>query len=327
MGGRGYVAFGLAVLVLVVLPLALAAPALWEDPIDGGAAARPSDVDAAPAVSPALTCVGRARPADAADVAPDRVVAARLCATDNGLSQWYAPQDSLHADLGPLVRGLAVLQPMPESTDDQRYFCPDDGGDGFDLLLALDSGEVVSIPGDTGGCSTVRIGGKDVVGSDGVLTTFLASLADQRAGSDPAGALQTLPLGCGSDGPFGDHVVSRIGDPRDLMSAVSCWRPDSKHDIGPWRGPTALTDGEVARLVADMRDHARRDLGWHYEPCRDRPRIHQDLVGQTRWGDVVVVRGVCRTYLLSDVSSVAPEDQAFWYPSPAAQRILDGLRD
>jgi hypothetical protein len=274
-------------------------------------------------VAAAMSCADPASPA--AEV-PTRVVAARMCATDEGVMPWYAPQDSLYADLAPLVGLLGGLEPAPGSTDTERYFCTSDGGYAFDLRLALASGEVVSIPGDTGGCSTVRVGGEDLVGSDEVLATFLDAVAERRLSTQPAADLDALPLACGSDGPFGDHVVSRIGDPRDLVTAVSCWRPDGKDDVGPWRGPTPVPEADVAGLVADMREHTRRDLGWDDEPCRNRPVTWQDLVGRTRWGDVVVVRGVCSTYLLSDVSTTPPEDQEFWYPSPAAQRILDALR-
>lgn len=320
---RGYVAGAMAVVLLVLVPLAVAAPALWDGPPTSGPGAPSYDVAGDAGVARAMRCDDPSVPAE--DV-PTSVVAARMCATDVGVMVWHAPQDSLHLDLHELVGLLDRLEPPPESTETERWFCTDDGGYGFDLRLALESGEVVSIPGDTGGCSTVRVGEEDLVGSDEVLALFLDRLAEQRTGTEPPDRLEELPLACGSDGPFGDHVVSRIGDPRDLVTAVSCWRPDGKDDVGPWRGPTAVPRGQVAALATDMRAHTRRDLGWHGEPCRDRPWWWQDLVGQTRWGDVVVVRGVCRTYLLSDVSSVAPDDQEFWYPSPRAQRVLDRLR-
>lgn len=44
----------------------------------------------------------------------------------------------------------------------------------------------------------------------------------------------------------------------------------------------------------------------------------QDVVGLTRWGDVVAVRGVCREFMTAL--------DEFWQPTPRAQRILDGLR-
>lgn len=324
MTRRGYVAGALAALVLLVVPLGLVpfvlapldaeAPAAAEQP-------RPPPVGD-PAVAATMSC---ADDADPATEVPSDVVAARMCATENGLASWYAPQDGLHADLAPLVELLGALEPVPESTPEDRYFCTDDGGVGFDLRLALASGETVSVPGDTGGCSTVRIGGEDVVGSDEVLALFLESLAQQRAGTEPASDLEQPPLGCGSDTTFEDHVVSRIGDARDLVSAVSCSRPEGD-DVPPWKEPVPVPDADVRDLTADMRRNTRTDLGWNDGACDDRPVVWQDLVGQTRWGDVVVVRGVCDTYLISDVSSVAPEDQEFWYPSPEAQRILDGLR-
>lgn len=324
MGRRGYVAGAVAALVLLVVPLGLVPyvldPLSAEDATSSGAALRPLPGD--PAVAAAMSC---ADPAGPASELPTRAVAARMCVTDEGVMPWYAPQDSLYADLTALVGLLEGLEPAPESTDTERYYCTSDGGYGFDLRLAFASGDVVSIPGDTGGCSTVRVGGKDLVGSDEVLATFLDALAAQRLSSPPAADLDALPLACGSDGPFGDHVVSRIGDPRDLVTAVSCWRPN-RDDIGPWRGPTPVPEALLDELVTDMREHTRRDLGWDDEPCRDRPVIWQDLVGRTRWGDVVVVRGVCSTYLLSDVSTTAPAEQEFWYPAHRAQRILDRLR-
>jgi hypothetical protein len=53
-------------------------------------------------------------------------------------------------------------------------------------------------------------------------------------------------------------------------------------------------------------------------------------VGETRWGDVIAVRGMCREFLASPAafwqSSDQVAEQPFWKPSPRAQRILDGLR-
>ncbi|MDR7251640.1 hypothetical protein J2X46_000612 [Nocardioides sp. BE266] len=324
MTRRGYVAVALAALVLLVVPLGLAPfVAGVEEPAPAQDRA-PRTIAGDQAVAASMACTD---PADPAREVPTDVVAARLCPTENGLVRWYAPQDGLHADLAPLLELLVTLDPMPESTPEGRYICPQDGGWGFDLRLALASGETVSISGDTGGCSTVRIGGEDVVGSDEVLATFLSGITDQRAASKPASDLASLPLGCGSDTTFKDHVLSRIGDPRELVRAVSCWRPDSKDDVAPWIGPTPVPDHWVAVLADDMRRHSRADLGWNgADPCVGEPWTSHDLVGQTRWGDVVAIRGVCDTYLLSDVNTGAPEDQEFWYPSQRAQRILDRLR-
>ena len=315
MTRRGYVAAALVALVLLVVPLGLVPHVLAPLRADPGGAA-------------AMTCDDPSAPA--ADV-PTDVVAARMCATDEGLARWYAPQDSLHADLAPLVDLLGALEPVPESTDEERYFCTDDGGYGFDLRLALASGEVVSVPGDTGGCSTVRVGGEDVVGSDEVLATFLDALAAQRRTTEPPTTLVDLPLACGQDAPDADHRLSLIGDQVDLVRAVACWRPNAD-DVPPWRGERAVPSGPLARLVQDLATRSTRQDQFGTPDCPGGlPGYYwQDLVGQTRWGDVVAIRGVCRELMASPADFWQPGDedaaQRYWHPSPAAQRILDGLR-
>ena len=320
MTRRGYVAGALAALVLLVVPLGLVpyvlAPLQGDETLPARADA---PVAGDPAVAAAMTCVDRA--VQASEVPAD-VVAARMCATDNGLARWYAPQDGLHTDLAPLVDLLRTLEPMPVSTPEHRYFCTDDGGVGLDLRLALASGEVVSVPGDTGGCSTVRIGGEDVVGSDEVLATFLEGVTAQRAVFGTPGEVVELPLGCGSDTTFADHVLSRIGDPADLVRAVSCSMPDS----GGWGDAAPVTARQVATLMTDLSRGTRKDQGFAHLPCGKDDFYNQDLVGQTSSGDVVALRGACGTFLVTDVSSTVAEDEEYWHPSPETQRILDGLR-
>ena len=320
MTRRGYVAGALAVLVLLVVPLGLVpyvlAPLRGVETLPARA---DGTVPGDPAVAATMTCADRAVPASEV---PVDVVAARMCATDNGLARWYAPQDSLHADLVPLLEMLGSLEPMPESTDEDRYFCTDDGGVGFDLRLALVSGEVVSVPGDTGGCSTVRIGGEDVVGSDEVVVTYLDGITAQRAVSGPAEVVAELPLGCGSDTAFSDHVLSRIGDPADMVRAVSC----SMTDSGGWGDVVPVTSRQVTTLMADLSQGTRKDQGFTDLPCGKDDFYHQDIVGQTLSGDVVALRGACGVFLVTDASSAAPKDEEYWYPSPESQRLLDGLR-
>jgi hypothetical protein len=320
MTRRGYVAGALVALVLLVVPLGLVPYVLAS--LQGaetlpGRDDRPVAGD--PKVAAAMTCADRAVPASEV---PIDVVAARMCATDNGLARWYAPQDSLHADLAPLIELLGSLEPLPESTDEDRYYCTDDGGVGFDLRLALASGEVVSVPGDTGGCSTVRIGDQDVVGSDEVVATFLDRIAAQRASSGPADVVAELPLGCESDTAFSDHVLSRTGDPADLVRAVSCSMPDS----GGWGDVVPITSRQVAILMADLAQGTRKDQGFANLPCGKDDFYNQDIVGQTSSGDVVALRGACGVFLVTDASSTAAADEEYWYPSPEAQRILDRLR-
>ncbi len=322
MGRRGYVAAALAVMVLLVVPLGLVpyvlAPLSADEAPRPARTARPMAGD--PVVGAAMTCTDAAAPASEA---PARVVAARICATDNGVADWYAPQDSLSGDLAPLVDLLGTLEPLPVSTPDERYFCTDDGGVGFDLRLALPSGEVVSIPGDTGGCSTVRIGGVDVLGSDEVLATYLDAITAQRADSGPSDALATLPLGCGSPGPFGDHVLSRTGDPVDLVRAISC---SMSGRATTWGAGVPITTEQLAVLTGDLSLGTRKDQGFAHLSCGKSEFYNQDIIGQTSSGDVVALRGACGTFLVTDVSSTDAEDEEYWYPSPASQRILYGLR-
>ena len=320
MTRRGYVAGALAALVLLVVPLGLVPFVLA--PLQDGetlTARAGGPVAGDPAVAAAMTCADRAVPAS--DVPVD-VVAARMCATDNGLARWYAPQDSLHAELVPLVEVLGSLEPVPESTDEDRYSCTDDGGYGFDLRLALASGEVVSVPGDTGGCSTVRIGGKDVIGSDDVVATFLDGITAQRTVSGPPDDVTELPLGCGSDTSFTNHVLSRIGDPRDIVRAVSCSMPDP----GGWGDAAPITPRQLATLMADLSRGTRKDQGFAHLPCGRDDFYNQDIIGQTSSGDVVALRGACGIFLVTDASSTGSADEEYWYPSPESLRILDRLR-
>lgn len=317
MSGRGLLVVGGALVAsVVVLPVLLALLLLQEAPVG------PAPPAAVATVPVEVSCDGTVPPARSV---PTEVVAARLCATDAGLERWYAPQDTLRGDLRPLVDLLVGLQPLPGSTTEGRTFCPDDGGIGFDLRLALASGELVSLAGDTGGCSTVRVGDDDLGGSDGVVAAFVQALVAQRSRSDPPPSPVALHLGCGA-GTWGDHRLSLVGDPRELVRAVSCSRPSDGDDVASWGRPVAVRPGDVALLVADMR--ARTSVGQDSDDgsCRDRAPVDQDLVGQTRWGDVVAVRGACGSYLLSDVTAVAPGDQELWHPSPRARRILEQLR-
>lgn len=281
-----------------------------------------------PVAAATLTCSDAV---PAAEVVPASVVAARLCDTDSGVASWFAPQDGLHVDLAPLLAVLAAAEPVPETSGSgDRYFCTDDGGYGFDLRLALASGEVVSVPGDTGGCSTVRIGDEDLVGSDEVVATFIEALMEQRGYTAPPAELVDLPLDCDRPPPE-DHRLSLIGDPADLIRAVTCWRPNAD-GTPPWRGRLSVPPQQLTRLVADLGAHTRLQDQFSEPDCPGGRSGYywQDLVGQTRWGDVVAVRGVCREFLVPQVGYWRPADggteQRYWQPSPAAQRILDGLR-
>ena len=337
MRGRGLVAGALAavvaalvlLVVLLVVPLGLVPyvpdPPSTEDAPAAESHAGPVVGDAA--IAAAMTCGDAAMPT--VEVTRD-VVAARMCAVDNRTTSWFGPQDSLHSGLTPLLELLAGLEPLPGSTDEERYYCTDDGGVAFDLRLALASGQVVSVPGDTGGCSTVSIDGVEVGGADDVVATFMDALAEQRRTSEPPAQQVDLPLACGQDKPDRDHRLSFLGDPVDMVRAVTCWRPNAD-EVGPWRDQRPVAPRLLARLVDDIAAHSdvQDTFGDPQCPGGLRGYYWQDLVGQTSWGDVVAVRGVCRELMSSPARLWLPEgetEQRFWHPSPRAQRILDGLR-
>ncbi|PKH43519.1 hypothetical protein CXG46_03440 [Nocardioides alpinus] len=319
-------------MVALAVPVSLAALAGVGEPPTPLAVAEPTHASPAgdPAAAVALSCSGAASPAEVVP-ATNAVVAARMCDTDSGVAAWFAPQDGLHEGLEPLLAVLTDAEAVPETSGSgDRYFCTDDGGYGFDLRLALGSGEVVSIPGDTGGCSTVRIGGADLVGSDEVLATFLEALDAQRADARPPAAVEPLDLGCRNAEPPVDHRLSLIGDPSDLVSAVTCWRPDAD-ETPPWRDRKQVPVRALAVLVDDLTASSRLAGGFGEPSCPD-GYYTQDLVGLTRRGDVVAVRGVCREFLTTPPRFIATGttdvdlELPYWTPSPRAQRILDGLR-
>jgi hypothetical protein len=88
-------------------------------------------------------------------------------------------------------------------------------------------------------------------------------------------------------------------------------------------------------LIGDLASNSRMAHGFGKPDCPGGLNDYywQDLVGLTRWGDVIILRGVCRTFLAApsefwqaDPDQAEEPAQPFWHPSPRAQRILDGLR-
>ena len=288
MTRRGYVAGALAALVLLVVPLGLVPFVLAPLQTERDHPARPE--------RPTLDDAGDRRAAgaiscDAAVDAPaslpltGSLQGARLCATTPRYRVWTAPE-ALFEDLDVLATALAGLEPVPL---DARCF-QSGGSYHYDLRLVVD-GKVVSLRTQPS-CLEFTVGGVDYQDTSEPFDAYLVALARQRSRRDPPPLSPTTALDCTATPRGQDHRLSPLGDPREMVEAVSCWRPDSRGDIGPWRGGAPLAPRDLAVLM----------------------------------GDVVVIRGICDTYLLSDGNSVVPEDQEFWYPSPAAQRLLDQLR-
>ena len=322
MTRRGYVAGTLAVLVLLVVPLALGS---LHTPAD---TKRDSSVDRAARVllvatgdrrtAETITCESEAAPPQSLPLTGS-LQGARLCATTPRYRRWTAPE-ALFDHLDVLAAGLARLEPAPE----HAYCFQSSGSYHYDLRLVVD-GEVVSLRTQPS-CLEFSVGGLDYWNTDEPFDAYLEALATQRSEREPPPLRPTTALDCAATPRGQDHALSPLGDPLTMVEAVSCWRSDSKGDTPPWRDAVPIPPGELARMVAEMRAEPRRDMGFDHDPCADQKWFWQDILGRTRWGDVVVIRGVCDTYLLSDVNSVAPKDRDFWYPSPESQRILDGLR-
>lgn len=322
MTRRGYVAGSLAALVLLVVPVALGSlhtPSdRRPDSSDGRAGVVALVTASDKQVAERITC-GSDAASPASLPLTGSLQGARLCATTPRYRRWTAPEP-LFDHLDVLAAGLARLEPAP-----QDYRCFQSGGSyHYDLRLMVD-GEVVSLRTQPD-CLELTAGGIDYLNSGEPFDAFLEALTAQRSERKPPPLRPTTALDCAATPRGQDHALSPLGDPHEMVEAVSCWRPDSKGDTPPWRGPVDVPPPAIATFVAETRAEARQDKGFDHDPCAGQQWYWQDILGRTRWGDVVVIRGVCETYLLRDVNSVAPEDQEFWHPSPEAQRILDGLR-
>jgi len=140
----------------------------------------------------------------------------------------------------------------------------------------------------------------------------------RRGRSGCRGALLVVPLGLTSTALLGSSAGPHEGHARDRPSLVVA---------GDARAATELTcDGEAdppgslpltgrleaARLCAIGPRHRRWTAP---EPLAD------DLDGLA-----AALRGVCRTFLVSNDSAGEAEGPELWHPSPAAERILDDLR-
>ena len=323
MRGRGLVAAVVAALVLLVVPLALgslhtrgdttmAAPT--KDPTPASALVDVGD----PEVADSLTCEGEVVPPASLPLTGS-LEGARLCATTPRYRRWTAPEP-LFDQLDVLAAGIARLEPAPED-----YMCFQGGGSyHYDLRLAVD-GKVVSLRTQPS-CLEFSVGGVDYLNTDEPFDAFLAALTTQRSRLAPPTLRAATALDCTS-APLGtDHALSPLGDPLAMVDAVSCWRPDSTGDVGPWRGGTRVPPAQLKVLMADLRANVRNGLGPDADLCADEGWYWQDLLGRTRWGDVVVIRGACDGFMLDAPDATSSEEQGRWHPSARSQRILDGLR-
>lgn len=244
-----------------------------------------------------------------------------ICADAEGSTPWTAPADVVEGDLTPLLRVLADLEPAPG----QDYACTRQGGPAYDLLIRFSGTTYARVHGDTGGCGVVTSNGNDYFGADVVLDTAIALVEDQREEQrQPTAGPEPLDLSCRRVLTEQGPATSLTGSPADLVELVSCWQPNAP-ELGEW--------SEARARPADVRVLAR-DVGRHAAPgdARDlrcpgglERHYFQHLVGRTAWGDLVVIAGECRRFVVMDTRPQGG-DSVVWRPTPRSQRILDSLR-
>lgn len=264
-----------------------------------------------------LTCDSTVRevPVVPLEVEP---VAMLVCADPDGSMPWTAPAELVEGDLGGIVDALAGMEPAPIAP----YDCTFQGGPAYDLLLRFSRDRVARVHGDTAGCGVVRTATGDWFGAQQVLDVVLDHVESERAAGSPPAVVEPLELSC--DRLLDQHgtAESLTGDPTEVVRLVSCWRPDAGR-LGDWR-EAQVPSRDVELLARDL-EGASADGDAADLRCPGGPRrlYFQALLGQTVWGDLVLVRGECRRFL-TELSSGGPSP--VWHPSPRAQRILDRLR-
>ena len=168
-----------------------------------------------------------------------------VCADPHGSTPWQAPTDVVEGDLTPLLRVLGDLDPAP----DAPYDCTFRGGPAYDLLIRFSRTTYARVHGDTGGCGVVTSNGNDYLGADEVLDAALALVEEQRGRTaEPTAVPEAPPCPADQGEPT---AYSLIGDPRDMVVAVSCWRRngDSMPDFGP---PTPVPRRDLRALLSDV---------------------------------------------------------------------------
>jgi hypothetical protein len=314
MGRRGYVAAALAVLVLLLVPVGLVPLIIARDRVPVESA---TSVDEAYAIDGPLTCDSQLRDVPTLPLEAEPV-AMLVCADPAGSQPWTAPAEVVEGDLGRLVEVLSDLEPTPLGD----YACTRQAGPAYDLLLRFSRDRFARVHGDASGCGIVTVASGDSLGAVEVLEAALALVERQRAATEPPAEVAPVDLDCNAGLETGlGPALSLTGDVADLTTLVSCWQPDAD-ELPPLPPGTEVRPRDVRTLVADMSSRA-------FESKRPPPPrcpggldryYYQSLVGQTRWGDLLVVYGACQQFWLPGTS------RRWWIPSPTSQRILDDLR-
>ena len=162
------------------------------------------------------------------------------------------------------------------------------------------------------------------MGAQDVLDVVIAAVEEQRSRTEPPRRNPEVHLDCnaGRESVLG-RPTSLIGEAADLTRLVSCWQPNAP-ELGAWH-EAAVPPEDVRILARDIRRQASLNFDATDLRCPGGLRNHyvQQLIGQTAWGDLLVVPGECRRFYASMPSD---EPAPVWHPSARAQRVLDGLR-
>ncbi|CUR60998.1 exported hypothetical protein [metagenome] len=314
MTRRGYVAASLGVLVL--LGAAFGVVRELRDRDDGLTTTSASDYYR---VDGELTCDTGVREVPTLPLEAEPVTML-VCADPDSSTPWTAPAELVEGDLSQLVNRLSSLEPAP----DGDVACTMQGGPAYDLVLRFSRGRVAKVHGDTGTCGFVTTAAGRWLGASDVLDTALALVERHREGrTPPASASRTADLSCGAALAPPEPARSLTGDAADIVRMVSCWQPNAP-ELGTW-SETVVPARDVRVLTRDLARRAStsadpRDL---HCPGGLRRLYFQTLVGQTAWGDLIVIPGECRRFYTALTSD---RPAPVWHPSPRAQRILDRLR-
>ena len=257
---------------------------------------------------PLQHCADPAEPAPSLPL-PEDAVAGRICEDGRAHFAWQPPQELLTEEIDGL---LAVIAAQPPVADPDRH-CTQQGGTGFDIRLEYPDDEVLSVFGDTGGCGELEVDGQRYEGAQAVLDGFLDRIEDQRTTATPS--FERVRLGCGGSerGPR----LSLVGEPRTLVRAISCWR-ENADELGPFHS-SRISGSQLRLLLEDLDRRSYRQRNLTQPACQSSDLYYwQNIVGQTEWGDLVQISGVCDEFRV--------DNRTFWNPGPTAQRVLDRLR-
>ncbi|MGI8994862.1 MAG: hypothetical protein ACR2FP_11200 [Nocardioidaceae bacterium] len=158
---------------------------------------------------------------------PKGALHARICPTGKGASaDWSAPLDALDTGIDELA---SMINGLPPQTDE---FCQGSGGLAYALTLQYSDGSLVTVRGDTGGCSDVVVGDTLRAGASGPLAKYF----DLLRGSAPVAVATPTDLTSALSGP-------NLRQPLDSPMAQT-GHPSSKWQPSAWQVSPAV-DGST----------------------------------------------------------------------------------